>query len=97
MPERKMSPREALNAKIAEHFGFKKSEGEEYLCGGSPPGIFPKRSGQHPQWTYPKDWYLPQCGTPNICIPDFLEILEDQLKLMKKHENGGPREYFGLL
>ena len=80
-----MTKRQELNALIAKHFGFKESEGREYLCDGMP------------QWTYPRDWYLAQCSIPNVDIPDFLRILEDYLKLMKKHDLGGPREYFGKL
>ena len=69
-----------INEQIALHFGFKKSDGREYLV-----------NGVHPQWTYPRDFYLSQGGDPNIDLPDFLKILDEYLKLVKKHENGGPR------
>lgn len=78
-----MTKRE-LNAEIALYFGFRRSEGDKFLV------------NELPQWTYPDNWYLSQGEVPNIKVPDFLKILEDYLKLMKKHEYGGPREYFSL-
>ena len=74
-----------LNEQIALFFGFKKSDEKPYLING------------HAQWSYPHEWYLSQGGIPNLDIPDFIEILEDYLKLLKKHKYGGPREYFGRL
>lgn len=72
-----------LNEQIALYFGFKKSKGERFLIHG------------HSQWTYPEDWYLAQGGIPNIDIPDFVQFLEDYLRLLHKHQHGGPREHFG--
>ncbi len=77
--------KEELNAAIATHFGFQQSNEDKYLING------------RPQWRYPNDWYLSQGGTPNIDVPDFLRLMEDYLELLKKHEFGGPMEYFGRL
>lgn len=80
-----MTESEKINISIAKYFGFKVSKGKQYLINGLP------------QWTYPDDWYMAQGGIPNTEIPDFLQILEDYMRLMKKHGAFGEREYFGRL
>lgn len=77
-----MGTRAELNAEIALYFGFERSDGKRFLIDGLP------------QWKYPDEWYLSQGGLPNTAVPDFLQILEDYLKLMKQHDYW-PRERFG--
>ena len=76
--------KEKVNEIMALYFGFKKSEGKEYLVNGLP------------QWTFPRNFPLRQCVNPNTSIPDFVGILEDYIRLMEKHgaTSGYPREYF---
>lgn len=79
-----------INARIAKYFGFeecKKYKVSHFVYGGK------KLS----QWAYPNDWYMAQGEIPNMAIPDFLTILEDYMKLMKKHGGRGETEYFGGL
>lgn len=71
-----------VNATIAKYFGFEESKGKKY-----------KLHGKN-QWTYPQDFPLHQGGMPNTSIPDFVQILEDYLELVKKHDYGCPRERF---
>ncbi len=70
-----------VNARIAKYFGFKESKKAH--------SIENKR-----QWTYPTDFPLHQGGVPNFSVPDFVQIIEDYLKLVQKHEYGCPRERF---
>ena len=77
--------RAEINSEIALHFGFKRSDGSQYLVNGMP------------QWTFPNNWYLRSGGHPNLDVPDFIQIIEDYLALHKKHEFGPPMEYFGRL
>ena len=79
-----------LNKKIALYFGFKKVR--KKFCNvnqGITTVVNPKI------WEYPDkdDWCLPQGGANNYDLPDFITILEDYLKLMKKHGAFGPRDY----
>lgn len=81
--EQQMTNKQKLNAEIARYFGFTESDEAGFKINGLS------------QWSYPGNWYLSQGSIPNTCVPDFVEMLEDYLKLVKKNELGGPREWFG--
>ncbi len=74
-----MTKSQKINEEIAKYFGF-----EKWTKNKMSPFIYEGK--KMPQWTYPKNWYMAQGGVPNFSIPDFLTILEDYMKLIKKRD-----------
>ncbi len=84
-----MKNKAKINKEIAKYFGFKE-------CTESKMSPFLYGQKKMPQWIYPNGFYMSQCEVPNFTIPDFITILEDYLKLMKKHGGTGEHEFFDM-